>query len=132
MNTATLTRIIGKWGIVLGIALALGLSLAACKFTDDIDKLVVNDVPPATVKDGTFVGEQDNAPVTAKVSVDVAGGAILAIKVLAHRHGPGHGADAIGGKVITAQSLRIDAVSGATYSSKVMLKAIENALEMGR
>ncbi|GAI95081.1 unnamed protein product, partial [marine sediment metagenome] len=31
-------------------------------------------------------------------------------------------------KVVEAQTLQVDAVSGATYSSKVILKAIENAL----
>lgn len=30
--------------------------------------------------------------------------------------------------VVEAQSLQVDAVSGATYSSKVILKAIEDAL----
>jgi uncharacterized protein with FMN-binding domain len=33
--------------------------------------------------------------------------------------------------VIEAQSLSVDAVSGSTYSSKVVLKAIELALKKG-
>jgi len=33
--------------------------------------------------------------------------------------------------VIENQSLDVDAISGATYSSKVILKAIENALARG-
>jgi uncharacterized protein with FMN-binding domain len=34
-------------------------------------------------------------------------------------------------RVIDAQSLAVDAVSGSTYSSKVVLKAIETALKKG-
>ena len=55
----------------------------------------------------------------------------MAIEVLKHSHGPGHGAGAIIDRVIAAQSLKVDAVSGASLSSKVMLKAIEKALEKG-
>jgi hypothetical protein len=58
-------------------------------------------------------------------------GAITAITVLDHSHGPGHGSDAIIDRVIAAQSLDVDVVSGATLSSKVILKAIETALEKG-
>jgi len=32
--------------------------------------------------------------------------------------------------VVEAQTLEVDAISGATYSSKVILKAIENALNI--
>jgi uncharacterized protein with FMN-binding domain len=96
-----------------------------------IRKLVVADVSPTAVRDGTYQGEQDNGLVAAKVEVVVKDGAITAIRVLMHRHGPGHGADAIIDRVVAAQSLNVDAVSGATSSSKVMLKAIETALKKG-
>lgn len=115
-------------GMLIGLTLAL--SLGGC-FTDDIRKLVVNDINPASVKDGSYEGEQNDKPVTAAVRVLVQGGRIDSIKVLSHGHGPGHGADAIVDRVIAAQSLKVDSVSGASYSSKVMLKAIENALEKG-
>jgi uncharacterized protein with FMN-binding domain len=114
--------------VLLGVALAL--SLGSCA-GEDVRKLVVADVTPMAVRDGTFQGEQDNGLVAAKVEVVVKDGAITAIRVLKHRHGPGHGADAIIDRVIAAQSLRVDAVSGATFSSKVMLKAIETAFENG-
>jgi len=37
-------------------------------------------------------------------------------------------AELITDMVIDSQSLKVDVVSGATYSSKIILKAIENAL----
>ncbi len=40
-------------------------------------------------------------------------------------------AEIITDKVIDTQSLQVDAISGATYSSKTILKAIENALKKG-
>jgi uncharacterized protein with FMN-binding domain len=46
-----------------------------------------------------------------------------------HRNGRGAAAEAITGKVISAQSLKVDTISGATMSSKVILLAIESALK---
>jgi uncharacterized protein with FMN-binding domain len=112
------------------LSIALALSLAGC-FADDIKKLVVDDISPSAVRDGKYEGKQVNTPVTAEVEVVVKEGAITAIKVLEHSHGPGHGADAIIDRVVAAQSLKVDAVSGASLSSKVMLKAIETALKKG-
>ncbi len=114
-----------------GLCLGPGAGLGGCKFTDDIDKLVITDVKIASVRDGSYEGEQDNKPVTAKVRIEVSRGAITAIKILEHSHGPRHGADALADRVVAAQSLKVDSISGATYSSKVMLKAMENALDKG-
>ncbi len=47
---------------------------------------------------------------------------------LDHRHGQGEAAEVITDHVIEAQSLQADTISGVTSSSKVILKAIENAL----
>jgi len=62
----------------------------------------------------------------------VHGGAVTDIVLVRHFHGPDHGAEEILGRVVEAQSLRVDAVSGSTYSSKVVLAAIETALRKGR
>lgn len=114
------------------IALAACLLSAGCQSTlDAIDRLVVADIKPASVKDGVYEGSQSNWPDTAKVRVAVKDGRIVSIDLLRHGHGPGHGAEAIVGRVVAAQSLEVDAVSGATYASKVVLKAIEEALDKG-
>jgi uncharacterized protein with FMN-binding domain len=54
---------------------------------------------------------------------------ITGIELVKHNHGQGAPAEVITGKVVEAQTLEVDIVSGATYSSKVILKAIENALK---
>lgn len=50
------------------------------------------------------------------------------IDLVKHNHGKGASAEIITDKVTEAQSLDVDIVSGATSSSKVILKAIEDAL----
>jgi uncharacterized protein with FMN-binding domain len=111
--------------------LALCLSLSGC-FVDDINKLEIGEVPLASVKDGTYEASQENDPIAAKVEVEVKGGIIVAIRLIDHSHGPKKGAGAIVEKVIASQSLKVDSISGATLSSKVVLKAIENALDKGK
>jgi uncharacterized protein with FMN-binding domain len=120
-----------KRALSLALIAAAALSLAGCKFTDDINKLVISPIDLSAIKDGNYEGAQDNKLVTAKVSVQVQSGKIAELKLLEHSHGPGHGADAILDRVVATQSLQVDSVSGATYSSKVVLKAIEIALSKG-
>ncbi len=127
-----IAKLFGKKALILGAALAVFAAGSACgEEKTKPDDLVVSNVNVSAVRDGTYEGEQLTKLVTAKVEVVVASGSIVSIKVLKHRHGPLHGADAIADRVVAAQSLEVDGVSGATTSSKVMLKAIENALEKG-
>ena len=107
------------------------LALGSCAFVEKINKLTIDNVAVNQVKDGTYEGSEKIVPVTASVRVTVSAGRISDIVMLSHSHGPNHGADAILPRVIEAQSLEVDAVSGATYSSKVVRKAIENALRKG-
>ena len=105
--------------------------LGGCAFVAKINKLTIDNVTVQLVKDGTYEGSENAFPVTASVRVTVSGGRITDIVMLSHGHGPNHGADAIVPRVTAAQSLAVDAVSGSTYSSKVVLKAIETALKKG-
>lgn len=113
---------------LLGIAFIL--ASAGCVWAEN-KEFAVSDINLSAVKDGAYEGEQVGDLVSAKVEVVVKDGAITEIKLLKHRHGPWHGANSIVGRVIAAQSLKVDVVSGATSSSKVILKAIEKALEKG-
>ena len=68
----------------------------------------------------------------AKVSVTVKDNKITDITLLNHKNERGKPAEVIPEKVLKAQSLQVDTISGATNSSKVILKAIENALMSGK
>jgi uncharacterized protein with FMN-binding domain len=118
------------------VALALSGMLASiiltgCQEIEAIKALKIEDISIGSVRGGTYEGFQDHRIVTAKVRVTVRDGRIADILLLEHKHGPKHGADAIIGHVLDKQSLIVDAISGATYSSKVVLKAIELALKQG-
>lgn len=116
--------------LALACAAAL-LALGGCAFVEKIEKLTIENIAPVDVKDGTWVGSVIIPPVTAKVRVTVSAGRITDIAMLSHMHGPDHGAEAILPRIIAAQSLQVDGVSGSTYSSKVVRKAIETALKKG-
>jgi uncharacterized protein with FMN-binding domain len=82
--------------------------------------------------DGVYRGNYDLAGTPVKVTLDVTvqDYSIAAISIVKHICSPiGKKAEKITGKVIEAQSLNVDVVSGATGSSKAILKAVENALQ---
>jgi uncharacterized protein with FMN-binding domain len=83
------------------------------------------------VKDGSYIGEYRSGPVRVKANVLVKNGAITEVKILEHINGRGGKAEAITDSIIEEQSLGVDAISGATLSSKVILKAVEIALSQG-
>ncbi len=84
----------------------------------------LSDIP-----DGDYIGEYSITPVHVKVEVSVSNHQITNIIILQHDNGLGSTAESIVNDVIKEQSLDIDAVSGATVSSKCILKAVENAIE---
>jgi uncharacterized protein with FMN-binding domain len=117
--------------VIIIVFAATSFYFIGCKALDEIDRLPIENIPISEVRDGSYQSSQNYFPVTAEVSVSVMDGKITDIKLIKHSHGPNHGADSIIDRVIAKQSLQVDAVSGATYSSKVVLKAIEEALRQG-
>jgi uncharacterized protein with FMN-binding domain len=84
------------------------------------------------VADGEYEGKAFLLPVSVEVKATVAGGRISSVELLRHFNGQGKPAEAIIGRVVEAQSLGVDVISGATHSSLTILKALENALEKGK
>lgn len=101
------------------------------KYKTIIKELTIRKVDLSKVPDGNFTGSCDAIFVGAKVNVIVQNHKIVDIKLVNHKNERGQRAEIIPQKVVQAQSLQVDAVSGATNSSKVILKAIENALISG-
>jgi len=83
------------------------------------------------ISDGVYVGEYDVNFIYAKVEVTVQNGVITNISILEHRHERGKSAEIITNKIVDEQRIDVDAVSGATNSSTVIKKAVENALKSG-
>lgn len=92
-----------------------------------VDALELTGVDLAQIPDGVYMGSSDAVLVSAEVEVTVEDHRIVEIK-LQHNHGRGEAAEVITDRVIGAQSLDVELISGATSSSKVILDAIQNAL----
>jgi len=115
--------------VILGVFLASRTILV--NINNDLDSLrdlPIEDTDLSEIADGVYSGSFDATPVSVVVAVTVADHRIAAIDLVKHSNGQGQAAEILPAKVVDAQSLEVDAVSGATYSSIVILKAIENAL----
>jgi uncharacterized protein with FMN-binding domain len=129
-----------KMHIVLIVILAVliigaaGGVMAYNSINSNLEKLSdmpVSDVELKKIADGAYSGTYSAFPVSVEVKVTVKDHAITMIQIVKHDNGQGAPAEVLPEQVIKAQSLQVDTISGATYSSKCILKAIENALESG-
>ena len=97
----------------------------SCK---NMGNIVITTPDLNAVADGTYRGNSKVGPVKVTLDVTVKEKVMTSIEIIKHFNGRGKKAEAIVPKVIEAQSLYVDVVSGATASSKAILKAIEAAL----
>jgi uncharacterized protein with FMN-binding domain len=80
--------------------------------------------------DGVYRGESSNAWLTVVLDVSLQSEQLVKIDVVKHTGSSiGKQAEKIIPEIIKTQSLDVDAVSGATGSSRCILQAIENALQ---
>ena len=94
-----------------------------------IGETTFDEIDIADVSDGIYIGEYDVNFIYAKVEVTVEDGEIVSINILEHRHERGKAAETVIEKIIDEQKIDVDAISGATNSSTVIKKAVENALK---
>lgn len=88
-----------------------------------VERIDLNDIP-----DGTYEGELRTVPIYVKLEVVVEDHEIIRIELIEHRHGQGESAETIVEEIVSAQSLDVDLITGATYSSKAIILAIADAL----
>jgi len=97
----------------------------------NLNRLAVSaiaEVELSKLGDGVYKGGCKAFPIAVEVEVEVAGHVIKDIRLIRHDNGQGKPAEVLTERVVEAQSLKVDTVAGATYSSKAILKAIETAL----
>ena len=94
-----------------------------------VGETTIGEIDIADVSDGIYIGEYDVNFIYAKVEVTVEDGEIVSINILEHRHERGKAAETVIEKIIDEQKIDVDAISGATNSSTVIKKAVENALK---
>jgi uncharacterized protein with FMN-binding domain len=94
--------------------------------------MMINDVAIASIPDGSYTGSYAYGGFTYSVRCIVSEGRLDKVKILQNRTTKwAKQAEAVVNSVIEKQKVNVDAVSGATATSKALLKAIEKALSKG-
>ena len=114
-------------GLEIAVLVMLAAALGGCASRFNKIQPVLPDLQLKS--DGIYRGQYKASPVSVVVDVEVRDNAITNIVIVKHFNGRGEKAEIITESVLAKQSLAVDTISGATASSKVILKAIENALE---
>lgn len=125
MNNGKKLIIVTAFLIVLIGAMYLS---TVSKYKKTVSSFKFSTVDLSKVPDGEYLGVCDVNLIKAEVRVKVDNHRITKIDILQHKNGKGTPAEAIVEEIINKQSLEVDTVSGATNSSKVILKAIDTAL----
>jgi uncharacterized protein with FMN-binding domain len=110
---------------ILFLLVFVPVLIIACVNLKDI---VINSPDLSAISDGVYRGNSKVGPVRVTLDVTVQDRVMTSIEIIRHFNGLGKKAEAIVPAIIEAQSLTVDVVSGATGSSKAILKAVENAL----
>jgi uncharacterized protein with FMN-binding domain len=96
-------------------------------------KSLTAKIPDLAFKtDGIYRGSYDlsGTPVNVILDVTIQNHQIIKIEIVKHSCSPiGKKAEKIIDQIIAVQSLDVDVISGATASSKSIIKAVENALQ---
>lgn len=120
--------------LLIIVVIAAGVIFAVNKFgsveanLEQLKTMEITDVDLSKVEDGVYKGSYEMFPVAVEVKVTVMDHKISDIELVKHQNGQGSGAEVLPDMIVEKQTLQLDAVSGATFSSKVILKAVENAL----
>jgi len=112
------------------VALAIGVNylVALRSYVRDVSAIQVQSVDLTTIKDGEYFGGADVGFISARVRVVVENHTIAELELLEHNHDRGEAASVLPDRMLEEQRIDVDAVSGATNSSKVIQEAVYNAL----
>lgn len=127
-------RIISSVVIILfliGIILLLVYLKNLTDYKRAVSEASFEEIDISNISDGVYIGEYDVDFIYAKVEVTVKNGEIININILEHKNDRGSAAEAVISDIVTEQKIDVDAISGATNSSTVLKKAVEDALRKG-
>ena len=94
----------------------------------ELSDIGIEDIDLTQISDGIYEGSYSVFPISVEVKVTVVNHIITDIEITKHDTGQGQPAEVIIDDVLQEQSLNVDVIAGATYSSKVILLAIKDAL----
>ena len=132
MNQRRKTVLISVSALVIIALFAGGLYLKSIgDYKAKVNALTFDEIDLSQAADGVYEGQCDTGVVRARVQVTVRDHRLESIELLEHENGKGTPAEVILERMLQQQTTAVDTVSGATCSSKVMRKAVENALAAG-
>lgn len=119
-----------KMKIFAGLIVVLFLLIMTTFYleTEAIKKMVIQPIQLQQIQDGIYEGEASTYLIKAKVEVEVKNHRIVSIDLIEYQHNRGEKAVMIIDDILHSNSLNVDAISTATYSSKVIKAAVSNAL----
>jgi uncharacterized protein with FMN-binding domain len=126
MNALVSKTLESMLGLIL-IALLVS-PLMQCSVSQEILNLNIHTPDLQQSKDGNYVGQYESKMVKAEVMVKINNHSIEDIDIINHETGLGKKAEVLVDSVLVHQTIELDAISGATVSSKVILKSIESAI----
>ena len=94
-------------------------------------KLEDVSIDVSKVEDGIYDGHSELGPVIVDVKVTVKKGKIIEVEIINHQNGLGQSANAIVNEMLDKNTYEVDAISGATVSSEVIINAVNDALLKG-
>jgi len=121
--------------LLFGCSISEAENLSISEEVEQIKAMDIAHVNPATVPDGPYIGE---FPFMQKylyrVKVTVQSGKIANIEVLENGTENQYAEKGLGviPRILREQSPEVDAISGATVTSKSLMKCVEKALRKGR
>jgi len=110
-----------------GIAFLIGVILLfGCAQT----RIIGGPLEHAKLADGVYEGSYKAWPNRALVKVEIKDNTIVGIEIVEHWAWKGKKSESlISKRIIQKQSTNVDAVSGATNSSRVIMNAVQKAIE---
>ena len=98
------------------------------KATRDMLPDFADDIDLAALPDGIYIGREDYVT----LEIEVVNHRIIGVNILRNKGGDyAASAERIAERVVSAQSLWVDTISGATFTSEVILSAIASAASGG-
>jgi uncharacterized protein with FMN-binding domain len=121
--------------IILGVVAVIAIPMLFLMFygIGSIKRLVIREVDPANVPDGTYSGSYHKGRWTYDVELVIQDHRITAVKNTNKRMEMFQDFNnALTSALLEKQYIPFDTVSGATINTKAFLKAVENALAPGK
>ncbi|EOS74946.1 hypothetical protein C817_04554 [Dorea sp. 5-2] len=115
--------------LLIGLVWGIIYLKSVADYKQAVKETTFEEINISDISDGVYIGEYDVDFIYAKVEVTVQNGEITNINILEHRHERGKTAEVITDSIVDEQKIDVDAISGATNSSTVIKKAVENALK---